>query len=357
MYMKSQDIEVQRLRNQQISGTHCNSPEEVVAWMGAVQAQDYAMAKWALALRLKKATDKSIDRVIDEGRIVRTHLLRPTWHFVAVEDVRWMMQLAAPHMNKLAGSMYRQLKLDDEVFGKTNDIIGKLLADGSHLTREEIIAEVNRAGIETDNLSATHIMFRAELDMVVCNGARRGKKFTYALFDHRVPAAPSFSREEALAMLAERYFRSRGPATLQDFVWWSGLSVTDSKIGLEAVRGKFNSVQIANKEYIFPEPAKSVRVPKALLLPCYDEYTVGYADRSAVMNDELAKNPDSGNGIFKPIMVTKGKMTGVWRRTEKKDQIVIEMLPLTGDQAPVQETFEEAAADYAKFLGKGFSIL
>jgi hypothetical protein len=333
MYMKSQDIEVQRLRNQQISGTQCNSPEEVVAWMGAIQAQDYAMAKWALALRLKKATDKSIDRVIDEGRIVRTHLLRPTWHFVAVEDVRWMMQLAAPHMNKLAGSMYRQLKLDDEVFGKTNDIIG------------------------TDNLSATHIMFRAELDMVVCNGARRGKKFTYALFDHRVPAAPSFSREEALAMLAERYFRSRGPATLQDFVWWSGLSVTDSKIGLEAVRGKFNSAQIANKEYIFPEPAKSVRVPKALLLPCYDEYTVGYADRSAVMNDELGKNPDSGNGIFKPIMVTKGKMTGVWRRTEKKDQIVIEMLPLTGDQAPEQETFEEAAADYAKFLGKGFSIL
>lgn len=355
--MKLTDIAVQRLRNQQISGTQCSSPEEVVAWMGAVQAQDYAMAKWAIALRLKKATDQSIDRVVDEGRIVRIHLLRPTWHFVAVEDVRWMMQLAAPHMIRLAGSMNRQLKLDENVFRKTNDIIGKLLSDGSHLTREEIIAEVNLAGIETDNLRATHIMFQAELDMVVCNGARRGKKFTYALFDHRVPPSPAVPREEALARLAERYFQSRGPATLQDFVWWSGLSVTDSKAGLEAVRAKFNSIFIENKEYIFPEPARNVRVPKALLLPCYDEYTVGYADRSAVMNEELGKNPNSGNGIFKPIMVTKGKMTGVWRRTEKKDRIEIEMLPLTNHSEPLSEIFRTAAGDYAQFLGKGFSII
>lgn len=266
--MTLSDIAALRLANQQLLTSMYEDPAELVKWMGAVQSQDYAMAKWALGLRLRKATDASVEAAIDAGGIVRTHILRPTWHFVAREDVRWMMELTAPHVNKLAGSMYRQLKLDDSVFKVTNDVIGRLLEDGQELTREEIIAAVNRAGVETDNLRATHIVFRAELDRVICNGARRGKKFTYALFDRKVPQSSPIPREEGLAALAKRYFASHGPATVQDFVWWSGLSVTDARLGIDIVRGEFETAKVNDREYLFSAFSELPKVhSKAMLVP------------------------------------------------------------------------------------------
>jgi hypothetical protein len=351
--MTLSEIAALRLANQQILNTAFTDPAALVAWMGAVQAQDFAMAKWALGLRLKKATDASVEQAIDAGGIIRTHILRPTWHFVAREDVRWMMELTAPHVNKLTGTMYRQLKLDDAVFSTTNDLMGKLLADGQELTREEIIAEVNKAGIETDNLKATHIMFRAELDRIICNGARRGKKFTYALFDRKVPASASLSREEGLAALARRYFTSHGPATVQDFIWWSGLSVTDSKLAFEAVRNEFETAKVGEKEYIFsPFDEIPKLAAKAMLIPPYDELTVGYADRSAAMDEAVAQNPESGNGIFKPVVMVKGKIVAAWRRTEKKDLVNIEITPLAKMPASAEKSLEAAGTAYARFIGQ-----
>ncbi|MCF0071254.1 winged helix DNA-binding domain-containing protein [Dyadobacter sp. CY261] len=351
--MTLSDIQALRFANQQILQTRFTDPAALVAWMGAVQAQDFAMAKWALGLRLKKETDASVEKAIDAGGIIRTHIMRPTWHFVAKEDVRWMTDLTAPHVIRLAGTMYRQLKLDNAVFNITNDLIGKLLADGDELTREEIIAEVNKAGIETDNLRATHIMFQAELDKVICNGARRGKKFTYALFDRKVPAATVLPREEALAALAKRYFKSHGPATIQDFAWWSGLPVSDAKLGFEAVRGDFETAKVREWEYIFTGYSELPVMPsKALLIPPYDELTVGYADRRAAMDDAVAQNPESGNGIFKPSMMVKGKIVAAWRRTEKKDLVSIEITPLAKIPASAERSLQAAGASYARFIGK-----
>lgn len=351
--MTLSDIAALRLFNQQLIDTGFTDPGALVAWMGAVQAQDFAMAKWALGLRLKKATDASIEKAVDDGRMIRTHIMRPTWHFVAPEDVRWMMDLTAPHVNKLAGTMYRQLKLDDSVFSLTNDLIGRLLEDGRELTREEVIAEVNKAGVETDNLRATHIMFRAELDKVICNGARRGKKFTYALFDHKVPAASPVPREEALAALAGRYFASHGPATVQDFAWWSGLSITDSRLGFEAVRAGFETAKIGDREYLFTGVSEVPKViAKAMLIPAFDELTIGYADRSAAMDDAVARNPESGSGIFKPVVTVKGKVVAAWRRTEKKDLVRIEITPLSKMPDTAEKSLEAAGAAYARFIGK-----
>lgn len=351
--MNLSDIAALRLSNQQLINTEFTDPAALVAWMGAVQAQDFAMAKWALGVRLKKATDASVEQAVDEGRMIRLHIMRPTWHFVAPEDVRWIMDLTAPHVNKLAGTMYRQCKLDDAVFSLTNDLIGRLLEDGAELTREEIIAEVNKAGVETDNLRATHIMFRAELDQVICNGARRGKKFTYALFDRKVPAASPMGREEALAALARRYFTSHGPATVQDFAWWSGLSLTDSRLAVEAVRAAFETAKTGDREYLFAGVSEVPKIPaKAMLIPAFDELTIGYADRSVAMDDEVARNPESGNGIFKPVVAVKGKVVAVWRRTEKKDLVHIEITPLSKMTGAAAKSLETAGDAYARFIGK-----
>ena len=351
--MNLSDIAAIRLANQQILNTRFTDPAELVAWMGAVQSQDFAMAKWALGLRLKKATDASVEQAIDSGGIIRTHIMRPTWHFVAKEDARWIMDLTAPHVYRLAGTMYRQLKLDDSVFKVTNDLIGKLLADGGELTREEVIAEVNKAGIETDNLRATHIMFQAELDKIICNGARRGKKFTYALFDKKVPAAAALNREEALAALAKRYFLSHGPATVQDFAWWSGLSLTDSKLGFEAVRAEFEAAHVGGREYLFTALAELPNVHgKAILVPAFDEITIGYADRSAAMDNAVAQNPESGSGIFKPVVMVKGKIVAAWRRTEKKDTVNFELSLLSKMPAAAKKSLQAAGTAYARFVGK-----
>ncbi|SDF80558.1 Winged helix DNA-binding domain-containing protein [Dyadobacter soli] len=351
--MNLADIAALRLANQQILNTRFTDPAELVAWMGAVQSQDFAMAKWALGLRLKKATDAAVEQAVDAGGIIRTHIMRPTWHFVAKEDARWIMELTAPHVYRLAGSMYRQLKLDDGVFKITNDLIGKLLADGAELTREEVISEVNKAGIETDNLRATHIMFQAELDKIICNGARRGKKFTYALFDKKIPASAALEREEALAALAKRYFTSHGPATVQDFAWWSGLSLTDSKLAFEAVRGEFEGANVDGREYLFTGVSEIPKVHgKAMLIPAFDEITIGYADRSAAMDDAVAQNPDSGAGIFKPVVMVKGKIVASWRRTEKKDSVNIELAPLAKMPAAAGNSLEAAGTAYARFIGK-----
>lgn len=351
--MNLADIAALRLANQQILNSRYTEPAELVAWMGAVQAQDFGMAKWALGLRLKQATDARVEQAIDAGGIIRTHILRPTWHFVTKEDVRWMMDLTAPHVVKLAGSMYRQLKLDSSVFNITNDLIGKLLADGEELTREEIIAEVNKAGIETDNLRATHIMFQAELDKVICNGVRRGKKFTYALFDKKVPSAPPVPRDEALAALGRRYFTSHGPATVHDFAWWSGLPVADSKLAFEAVRSEFETANVNGREYIFTGISEIPKVPaRAMLIPAYDELTISYADRSAAMDEAVANNPESGSGIFKPVVMVKGKIVAAWRRTEKKDAVHIEISPLTDMPAAAEKSLDAAGTAYARFVGK-----
>ncbi|HEX6552220.1 MAG TPA: winged helix DNA-binding domain-containing protein [Ktedonobacteraceae bacterium] len=321
------DIAHQRLHNQLITRRMFEKPGNVVQWLGAVQAQDYAAAKWALGLRLEGATDDAIEQACSGGAILRTHVMRPTWHFVTPADIRWMLALTAPRVNAINATWYRKLELDDAVFMRSNAVLAKALQGGKQLTRRELASVLQQAGIATDNLLRfNYIMIRAELDGIVCSGARRGKQFTYALLDERAPQARVLDRDEALAEFAGRYFTGHGPATLQDFVWWSGLTVADARAGLEMVTSQLMHEVVDDQTYWFSTsmpPAKDLS-QAPYLLPNFDEYIVGYTDRSAVFDASHTKKLDPrGNILFNHTIVIDGRVAGTWKRTIKKDAVIV----------------------------------
>jgi hypothetical protein len=291
--MNTSDVLRQRLHNQKLSSSEIENPADVVRWLGAVQSQDYGAAKWALALRMRNATHAQVEEAFNEGRIIRTHLLRPTWHFVLPEDVLWLLELTAPQVNRRSGSGYRMFELDAAVFKQSNKILTKALRGGKHLTRATLKDALNKSGVAADNgVRLAHILLRAELDGVVCSGPRFGKQFTYALLEERVPPAKPLSRDEALAKLTRRYFQSHGPATLQDFVWWSGLTVSDARRGIElAGETETRITQIPNR---IENPCH--------LLPAFDEYFVAYKDRE---------------GGLGPTIIINGRAVGTWKRDSK----------------------------------------
>src|SRR6266566_6659485 len=296
------DIAHRRLHNQHITRRMLETPQALVEWMGAVQAQDFAAAKWALGLRLPGVTDDDIEQAFTDGTILRTHVMRPTWHFVSPADIRWLLALTAPRVNAGNASWYRRLELDDALFIRSNAVLAKALQGGKQLTRAELVSVLQRAGIATDELQRfSYIIMRAELDGIVCSGARRGRQFTYALLDERAPQAMTLDRHEALAEVASRYFTSRGPATLQDFVWWSGLTVADARTGLEMVTSQLMHEVVDGQEYWFStstSPAKDLS-QSVYLLPNYDEYIVGYTDRSAIFDASHTQHLDArGNVLF-----------------------------------------------------------
>jgi hypothetical protein len=324
--MPNHTIAHQRLHNQHISQHTLEKPEEAVSWLCAVQSQDYAAAKWALGLRMQNTTDAIIEEAFNDGTILRTHVMRPTWHFVSPIDIRWLLTLTAPRVNAGNASWYRRLELDDTLFKHSNTVLSKALQGGKQLTRAELASVLQHANIFADNLLRfTYIVMRAELDGVICSGARRGKQFTYALLDERAPQARKLDRDEALAELAIRYFTSHGPATLQDFVWWSGLAVTDAKIGLELAKSHLLSDSLDSKQYWFScLPAQvNDQFRTIYLLPNFDEYTVGYTDRSAILNVSDAEKFASRGDVLNPVIVLDGRVIGTWKRTMKKDSVTL----------------------------------
>jgi hypothetical protein len=352
--MNQNDIAYQRLRNQQLSYAQFKTPAELVGWMGAVQAQDFAAAKWALGMRLPGSTDASIEQAFIEGSILRTHVMRPTWHFVTPTDIRWMLQLTAPRVNALAAYYYRKLELDEAIFQHAKKVIIEALEGGKQLTREELTNALEQSGIVNNDMRMIHIMMWAELDGLICSGARRGKQFTYALLDERAPQAKSMQREEAVAELMRRYFISHGPATLQDFVWWSGLLVTDAKAGIELVKSQLECEVVDGQAYWFAPftPAVGSQSPVAYLLPNYDEYTVAYSDRSAVYEGAPPDHLDPrGVVLLNYIIVVDSQVIGAWRRTLKKGRVIIELKPFAPLSDIQMAAIQEAAQRYGDFLG------
>ncbi len=358
--MTNLDIAHQRLHNQLITRRTFEKPGDVVEWLGAVQAQDYAAAKWAVGLRLQGTTDDDIEQAFTRGAILRTHLMRPTWHFVSPSDIRWILALTAPRVNAVNAYYYRKLALDDAVFMHSNAVLAKALQGGKQLTRPELASVLQQAGIATDDLQRfTHIMMRAELDGIVCSGARRGKQFTYALLDERAPQARTLDRDEALAEFARRYFTSHGPATLQDFVWWSGLTVADARAGLEMVTSQLMHEVVDGQTYWFSmstPPAKDLS-QAAYLLPNYDEYIVGYTDRSAVFDASHTNKLDPrGNVLFNHTIVMDGRVVGTWKRTIKKDAVIITPSLFTPLNDAQTRTFAAAANRYGAFLDMSVNL-
>jgi len=316
----------QRLHNQRLSSPEFTRPADVVRWLGAVQAQDFAAAKWALALRMRDAREATIEKAFNEGKILRTHVMRPTWHFVAPDDIRWLLQLTAPRVNVKAGPYYRKYELDAATFKRTNKALTKALHGGKHLTRRDLKTVLNQSGVKVDDpIRLIHILMRAELDGVICSGPREGKQMTYALLDERVPATKALDRDEALARLARTYFTSHGPATLQDFVWWSGLTAADAR----------HAIALIDRDL-----AEAVQRPRhskhsAHFLPVYDEYLVAYQDRR-IVGESLG-----------PALIVDGKIAGTWKRTN--DTIDVQLWRTLTDAE--QRAVSKAADRYADFLG------
>ena len=350
-----QNIVVQRLHNQQLEQTSLHTPGEVVAWLGAVQAQEYGPAKWALGLRLPPGvTDADVEQAFTGGLILRTHVMRPTWHFVTPADIRWLLDLTAPRVNQANAYMYRKLELDDALFRRSNAAIARALQGGQQLTRTELGAMLAEIGVVAEGMRLGYIVHRAELDAIVCSGARRGKQFTYALLDERAPQARTLARDEALAELTGRYFTSHGPATAEDFAWWSGLTRADVKAGLEMVASQLVHEMIDGKTYWFststPPPRETSH--QAFLLPTYDEFVIGYTDRSAMFDAAHTHQlRPRDNIVFDSMIVIDGRVVGSWRRTFKKGAVVVELAPFAPLTAAEGEAVTVAAQRYGEFVG------
>jgi len=352
----SLDIVNYRLHNQRLSTTTFKTPKEVVHWLGAVQAQDYSGAKWALGLRLKDSNDSSLDQAFANGSILRTHLLRPTWHFVTPEDIRWLIMLTGPRVQAGNTFMYRKTEMDKALIHKSYRVLEKSLRGNQYLTRNELGSAFEKVGIQAEGPRLGYFMMSAELDGLICSGPRKGKQFTYALLEERVPKVQTMKRDEALAELVKRYFTTRGPATLQDFTWWSGLTMTDAKNGIEMVKSEFINETVDGQTYWFKDvklPAKS-KSPVAYLLPNYDEYFIGFKDRSAI--GKVAKQAgikSDDPALIAHIIILDGQVVGGWRRILNKDKVAIEASLIT----KLKKTEEQAIRNAAERLGKFLELL
>lgn len=273
-----------RLISQQLNASKIKAAPEMVAHFGAVQAQEYSPSKWGLGLRLPHLSDTDIENDFTQGRILRTHVLRPTWHFVDAADIRWLLMLTAPRVKAVNQFMYRKMELTQADFSHSRKIIEKALT-GKQLTREAINSEFKKHHIEASGTRLVCLMMQAELDGIICSGARQGKQFTYALLEERVPKTTTKTRDEALSELAKRFFTSRGPTTVKDFSAWSGLTVTDCRSGIEMVRDAFAEATVDHETYFFEEAILSQKQPsdQLHLLPIYDEMIMGYKNRDALL--------------------------------------------------------------------------
>ena len=340
-----------RLISQKIAMTDFKSAPEIVRWMGAMQAQDYSMAIMAIGLRLSNSGMEEVESAMNSGEIIRTHLMRPTWHFVSAENLYPILELTAPKIRASLKSRHKQLELSEPLISKSKHIIEEALLKETYLTREELAAKFGKANIKTDNNRLSHLMLCAELDGIACSGPLKNNKQTYALLCKRVPRTKNFNRDESLAMLAKRYFTSHCPATLNDFVWWSGLSVTDARKALDFVKPGFISETIGSDEYWFPNSFSNAghNKPSVHLLPAYDEFLISYKDRKASLLNVDNKKAISNNGVFHPVIVVDGQVAGTWKRTIKKDTVIIELTFFRQPTPLTKKLLEEKIYEFGGF--------
>jgi hypothetical protein len=356
--MTNLDIVIQRLHNQHLSRPTFEKPEEVVRWLGAVQAQDFLYSLWAVGLRMTHATEADIEQAIADRTIVRTWPMRGTVHFVPAEDAAWMLTLLSQRVINSYQSVRRRAGLDEKILAKSRHVLTKAL-QGKQLTRKEVYAALEEAGIAANHSTpigtrGLHIIGYLALEGLLCFGPRRGKQPTFVLLDEWVPNPRKLEGDEALAELASRYFRSHGPATEYDFAWWAGLTVSDARLAVELVKPQLESETMNDQTYWFTHSMPAIQEPSgdAYLLPFLDEYTVAYKDRSALVDPRyLAEiNASSQFGMLGPVIVIGGRVVGAWKRTLKKDKVIIETIPVTPLSVTEEKAISAAAQRYGAFL-------
>jgi Winged helix DNA-binding domain len=353
--MDADDILRLRLTNQHLSAQPLDDLTQLVARLGAVQAQDYPAARWAVGQRLQNSSDAQIQHAFADGKILRTHVLRPTWHFVAPADIRWLLAFTGPRIKAATAAYTRSLGLDDATLKQATTGIEKALRGGKQLTRSEIGDALRQAGATLrDGATLGHVIGHAELDALVCSGAPRGRQHTYALLEERVPPAPALTRGEALTELTWRYFSSHGPALPQDCAWWSGLTVAEVRRGLELNKSRLICETLDGRSYWF-EARPALPMPTAvLLLPNYDEYTVAYRHRDLYYDRALNWTGDPRQDVpFRDVIVLNGRVAGRWQRTASVPRVEWTIEPSKAEE----RALERALDRYVAFVsGQGASV-
>lgn len=356
--MKVEDILHARLHNQLISSHSAKTPAEIISGMVAIQAQDYLGAKWSIGLRFPGLKDSDIDQAITSKSIVRTWPMRGTLHFVSATDARWMLRLLTPRIISGSAGRHRQLELDEATFNKSMDLLIQAMEGGKQLMRNEVYQILENNGIPTIGQRGIHIINYLAQKQILCHGIHNEKQATYTLFDEWITESKNIEGEEALAELAYRYFVSHGPATINDFIWWTGLKITDAKNGLSAVADRLQSFEVNKKIYWtgtdLPDLAKT---NSTYLLPGFDEYMLGYTDRSLALDPMFSDRIIPGNnGVFMPTIVINGKVEGTWKRILKTDKVVIEIFPFYKLNVSKIKSITKEAKKYGSFLDKTVTL-
>lgn len=353
--MNRKDIVRHRLHNHRITHTIFTQPSQVVAWFGAMQAQDYPHSKWAVGLRCNGVTEAGVERAIADRSIVRTWAMRGTLQLIAAEDVHWLLALVGSRIiARGAADDVRRFGLDEAEFARIDKLFDKILR-GKQMTRKETYAALEANGISTDGQRGYHILARAGLKGQICFGEWHGKAETFTLLDEWLLPTRTLKRDEALAELALRYFRSHGPATLQDFAWWSSLTVAEARAGIAGAKPKLIQETVGEAMYWLTDdvaPAK-VKSPDVHVLPGFDEYLLGYTDRSPILEKVHNASVIHSNGIFKPTVVVDGQIVGTWGRRAVKDKLIVTPMMFAPLSAKAQQAFEAAQQEFAAFIVAG----
>jgi len=336
--MKVTELLAARMRSQGIADARFADAESLLQWMGCMQAQDFGQAKWAVGMRCGGAglgagalpvgalTEADIDAAFNEGRLLRTHVLRPTWHFVLPADIGWMLRLTGPRVKNFCRPYHRRLGIDAAALKRSKKIMIRAMEGGAALTRVELAALLRAAKMDTSEIRMNFLLIDAELDGLICSGPRKGKQFTYSLLEERAPGRVDLDGDAALAELTRRYFQSRGPATEADFAWWGGMTLGQARRGLEMAGKEFEQIRIGEMEYWGgPTGGVTAAMKEVVLLPAYDEYAVGYKDRAPIVAAELVK--DTFHGL-KPVVLVRGRVAGMWKRRVEKGKVVVEVSAL-----------------------------
>ncbi|HEY4785698.1 MAG TPA: winged helix DNA-binding domain-containing protein [Bacteroidales bacterium] len=352
--MKQPNIPALRLFNQQIAMPRFEKPDEILAWLGAIQGQDYQGAKWSVGLRLTKATDVDIENAFTGRKILRTWLMRGTLHMVAANDINWIRTLVAPKIITGNTRRYRELELDAETLVKSNDLLVKALQSKKQLNRKELLAFLEKNGMSTKGQRAAYMLQRASYDGLICQLNTVKNQPVYVLMDELPEGKKITDRNEAVVELTKRYFTSRGPATIQDFVWWSGLTVADTKFGLEANRSFLVEEKIGEQTY-WLSAAKNSKTGNGngvFLLPGFDEFLLGYKDRIASLQPQFSTKWCPGNnGMFYPFVVADGLVTGIWKREITKNSMVVRIEPFYKSVQLQNGMLAALAKNYSDFMG------
>lgn len=305
-----------RLLNQQLIVPQFDNPTDVVSYMGAMQAQEYRMMRWAVAMRTRKPSLKAFKEAFDKGEIIRLHLMRGTWQLVSAHDYWSMINVFAPKAIAVTKGWMssNKISIPDEELMRIRDILAQTAADLGSVTKEDFVYALAERDIRMDDHRLSYHIRMAELSGILCSGDLLPHKATYALTANKVKQNEKMDRDEVLLNITYKYFQSRQPATLEDYVWWSGLNISDCRKGIALLGNHISMEKYKGREFYLTDNCRTrgFRKGNFLLIPPYDEYLISYKSRDIVLPSEHRHRAHNNSGIFQPIIAYDGIICGNW---------------------------------------------